>query len=205
MTTVLPSARPMRSWIGRLYGFGRRIATGVLLCLVITFAVAAIAAGTLWAVHAARNRTIAALTGGHDIVIPSDAAPGLLFARAYFLLTHDRLDEAQPLVGALDNRADTRQRAALHYDMGNARLKLAFDRIERGDFDAAGALVGLAREDYREAIRLDPDGWNARFNFDVASRLVREYPSFGLSRDDERRRGPRPLWTELPNIPRGAP
>jgi mxaK protein len=204
MISAFPITQQIRSLMSALYGLGRRNVNAALLFLVIAMVLALIAAGSLWSISAARNRTIAALSEGHDEAISSDATPELLFARAYFLLTHDRLDDAQAVASSLERSGSDRLRADLHYDMANARLKIAFDKIERGDFDAAGALVGLAREDYREAIKLDPDAWNARFNFDVASRLVREYPSFGFTAD-ERRQGPRPLWTELPNLPRGAP
>jgi mxaK protein len=204
MMAALPIAQRMRRLIAGLYEIRRRIAIPVISCFVVTLALAAASAGLLWETNVAQNRTITALIGGYDVTVSSDAAPELLFARAYFLLEHARFDDAQQIASSLEHRGSDQLRADLHYDMGNARLKLAFDKIEGGDFDAAGALVGLAREDYREAIRLNPDGWNARFNFDVASRLVREYPSFGFT-EDERRRGPRPLWTELPNIPRGEP
>jgi mxaK protein len=204
MIAAMPGTRRLRLLMVRLQELGRRVATAAFLCLLVGLVLGAVAAGGLWGVNAARNRTIAALISGHDVAVSPDGPAELLFARAYFLFRHDRMDDAQPLVSALDRSASDRLRAALHYDMANARLKIAFDKIESSDFDAAGALVGLAREDYREAIELDPNAWNARFNFDVASRLVREYPSFGFTAD-ERRRGPRPLWTELPNIPRGEP
>jgi mxaK protein len=190
--------------IAKLDRFWQRIKTAFLVGVVIALALAAGAATFLLGLNAARNRTIAALTNGQDKAVAIDTVPEVLFARSYFLLSHNRLDDIPPLVNMLDVRASPRLRAELHYDIANTRLKLAFDKIESGDFDAAGALVGLAREDYREALRLNPDNWDARFNFDVASRLIREYPSFGFT-PDERRRGPRPLWTELPNTPRGEP
>ena len=195
---------PLQSLVANLHGIWRRIKTAFIVGLVVALAFAATAAAALWGVNAARNRTIAALTGGHDVRVVPGGAPELVFARAYFLMTHNRVDDPQLLVSELDFRASRRMRADVHYDMANARLKLAFDKVEKGEFDAAGALVGLAREDYREALRLDPYEWNARYNFDVASRLVRGYPTFGFT-PDERRRGPRPLWTELPNTPRGEP
>lgn len=204
MMAIILSLPRTRSLVAVLAGFWRRVRTAFIVGLVVGFAFAAALAASVWAVNAMRNWTITALIGGHDAAVASDGTPEVLFARAYFLMTHGRLDDAQFVVSILDLRATKPLRASLHYDMGNARLKVAFDKIESGDFDVAGALVGLAREDYREALRLDPDGWNARFNFDVASRLVREYPSFGFT-PDERRRGPRPLWTELPNTPRGEP
>ena len=193
-----------RSLLDGILGFLRRGTTIVIVGAAVLCGLASASAALLWMINAERNRIIAALVDGRDVEVATNAAPEVLFARAYFLMTHNRLDDAQQLVSMADLRADKRLRAELHYDVANARLKLAFDKIEIGDFDAAGALVGLAREDYREALLLDPDYWNTRFNFDVASRLVRQYPSFGFT-PDERRRGPGPLWTELPNRPRGEP
>lgn len=185
----------------RLWG---RIKTACSIALFAALALAAATAITLWVVHAGHNRTIAALASGHDVPVSAQAAPNLIFARAYFLMNHGHLEEAQALASMLDLRADKQLRADLHYDLANASLKVAFTKIEKGDIDSAAAFVSLAREDYREAMRLDPDDWNARFNFDVASRLVREYPTFGFT-PDLRRRGPKPLWTELPDTPQGEP
>jgi mxaK protein len=187
-----------------VWGLCRRGATVLIVGSAILCALGAAAASLLLGINAERNRTIADLVDGRDIAVAPSAAPEVLFARAYFLITHDRLDDAQQLIGMLDLSAGKRLRADLHYNIANARLRLAFDKVEIADFDAAGALVGLAREDYREALLLDPGSWNARFNYDVASRLVRQYPAF-RSTPDERRRGPRALWTEMPNRPRGEP
>jgi mxaK protein len=198
------AAQRIRSVILDLHGFWGRIKTAVIIGLVAAFVLATAATAALLTVHTVRNRSIAALLNGHDVPVPADAAPKLIFAGAYFLMNHNRLEDAQAMVSMLDIRGSKRLRADLHYDMANASLKVAFDKIEKNDIDAAGAFVSLAREDYREAMRLDPDDWNARFNFDVASRLVREYPTFGFT-PDARRRGPRPLWTELPNAPGGEP
>jgi mxaK protein len=184
--------------------YWRRARTVVLALLVIVLACCSFAAFLILARDSARNRTIAALSNNHDVAVAQNAAPRLLFARAYFLITHRRLDDAQALVSLHDLRGSDRARDALHYDLGNGRLLAAFDKIDSADFDAAGALVGLAQEDYIEAMRLNPDDWDARYNFDVAARLVRQYPSF-TNTPDPRRHGPRPIWTELPNIPRGEP
>ncbi len=202
--TSFALAPPVRAAFLHIGAFWARIKTFVLVALVIVLAVAAVAAFALWPRDAARNRTITALTHNHDVAVAQDAAPKLLFARAYFLITHGRLDEAQAIVSLLDLRGTDKARADLHYDLGNGRLLAAFDKIDLADFDAAGALVGLAQEDYIEAMRLNPDDWDARYNFDVAARLVRQYPSF-VNTPDPRRQGPRPIWTELPNVPRGEP
>lgn len=204
MTIRAAAAQWSFSVIADLYGFFRRARTILFAAFFGVLVLATVAAAALWGVNAARNRTIAALMNNHDVKVATDSAPRVIFARAYFFMTHSRLDDAQVMVSMLDIRGSKRLRADLHYDMANARLKRAFDMIQEGKIVAATAMVGLAREDYRESLRLDPDDWNARFNFDVASRLVREYPTFTQT-PDARRRGARPLWTDLPSIPRGEP
>jgi mxaK protein len=181
-----------------------RVKTATLVGGVVVLALGTVAASAILVRDRARNHMIAALTQNHDIAVAPDSASKLLFARAYFLIVHRRLDEAQALVSRFDLRGSDKARARLHYDLGNGRLLAAFDKIDSADYDAAGALVGLAQENYIEAMRLDPDEWNARYNFDVAARLVRQYPSF-VNTPDPRRHGPRPIWTELPNVPQGEP
>ena len=56
------------------------------------------------------------------------------------------------------------------------RGSASFDAIEKGEFDKATSLVGLAKEDYDAALRLDPHAWDVKFNLDVAARLVRDFP-----------------------------
>ncbi len=202
--TTFALAEPARVVFLQIGAFWGRIKTLVLVALVVVLALCTLAAFAIWGRDAGRNRTIAALEHNHDIAVAQNAAPKLLFARAHFLATHGRLDEAQAMVSLVDLRGSDKARADLHFDLGNARLLAAFDKIDIADFDAAGALVGLAQEDYIEAMRLNPDDWNARYNFDVAARLVRQYPSF-VNTPDPRRQGPKPIWTELPNVPQGEP
>jgi mxaK protein len=202
--TPFAIARPLREGLVQTRAFLARIKTALLASVAILIWLGTLAAFALWIRDAGRNYTIADLTHNHDIVVSQEAAPKLIFARAYFLATHRRLDGAQALVSLFDLRGSDKERAALHYDLGNARLLAAFDKINSLNYDAAGALVGLAEEDYIEAMRLNPNLWDARYNFDVAARLVRKYPSFANTPDPQRQ-GPRPIWTELPNIPRGEP
>jgi len=201
MTAVSHAISRALAQIGALWLRARTATLAVLFAaLVLATAVAFAILGR----DAARNRIIDALAHNHDIAVTQNAAPKLLFARAYFLITHRRLDDAQTTVSYNDLRGSDKTRANLHYDLGNGRLLAAFDKIDSADFDAAGALVGLAEEDYIEAMRLNPNDWDARYNFDIAARLVRQYPSFA-NYPDPRRQGPRPIWTELPNVPRGEP
>jgi mxaK protein len=202
--TRLALVQPLREGLAQIAAFLARIKTALLWSFAILVWLGTLAAFAVWIRDAGRNYTIDALTHNHDVAVAQDAATKLVFARAYFLAAHRRLDAAQMLVSLFDLRGSDKERAALHYDLGNARLLAAFEKIESANYDAAGALVGLAEEDYIEAMRLNPELWDARYNFDVAARLVRKYPSF-VNTPDLQRQGPRPIWTELPNVPRGEP
>jgi len=155
--------------------------------------------------HDVDNRLIDALLSGHDNAITDHAAPEVVFARAQFLMTHDKLDEAQGLVDRLDHGTDTPLLAAAHYNLANARLRKAFDEIGATRIDKAEPFVNLARGGYRRALGIDPDFWDARYNLDVAMRLIRDFPGYEKSLGDEMVAKPKELWTDLPGKPKGLP
>lgn len=51
------------------------------------------------------------------------ASPRVLFARAYYLLKRDRVDEAQVLLDQANFRGDPQTRVLMLYDMANTRLQ----------------------------------------------------------------------------------
>jgi mxaK protein len=77
--------------------------------------------------------------------------------------------------------------------------------IEGGALDKAIPLTKLAKDDYRRALSLDPDFWDAKFNFDVAMRLVRDLPGYEQEGEEAPPDAKTRLWTDLPGVPRGLP
>ncbi len=154
---------------------------------------------------AATNRTIARLRSNHDVQVAAGALPEASLARIQFLLSRGRVDEAEPLVAALDRSASDPVRADAHYNLANARLRQAFEQLTRDKLDAAGPFVVLAREEYRRALTLRPDDWDARFNLDVASRLIRDFPAFERTTGDTVESDRRKIWTDLPGTLKGLP
>ena len=66
-------------------------------------------------------------------------------------------------------------------------------------------MVMLAKAEYRNALRIDPQNWNAKYNLDVAMRLVRDLPQ-AVGEDEEKPlETPEKLWTDLPGVPKGLP
>lgn len=177
----------------------------LLLALPILSALAAAGFGVAaWRAERA-NTVIAALEAGEDAEIGPDAPAPVLVARVRFLAQRDRLGETEPLVAALD-RADAPEAAArARYLVANARVRDAFTLITRSALDKAGPQVTLARQDYRRALHDRPDFWDAKFNLDVASRLIRDYPEFERKEGEEMRADPKKIWTDIPGQPQGGP
>ncbi|UJX47977.1 hypothetical protein D7006_16010 [Xanthobacter sp. YC-JY1] len=173
--------------------------------VVLTVALAALAiTGIRMALHAKANCTIAGLAAGRDLPVELDAPDRLLMARAHFLMIRDRLDEAQPLVDRLAADRSPLAVAAL-YDLANARLATAISFLERTEIDPAVPQVRLAKAGYRAALVRAPDFWDAKYNLDIAMRLVRDFPQIEQDQQDEAQETPKRLWTDLPGLPKGLP
>ncbi|MGD9544879.1 MAG: MxaK protein [Methylocystis sp.] len=175
----------------------------VALCLVLVLAAAAFL--TEWRNAVAANDAIEALDEGRDIAVDANARPEALLARIAFLAARNDVDHARASVEALDRSGGDGIRARGHYLLGNALLRKAFDQIQRSELEAANPFVNLAKREYRRALQLAPDYWDAKFNLDVAARLVRDFPDFERKSGDELSADPKKLWTDIPGKPKGLP
>lgn len=153
------------------------------------------------------NRLIADLAADLDREPGRHASAQALLARANYLLRHDRLEEAQNLGDVPAVRGTATIRAAIYYNLANARLRIAQSMISRQQTDRALSLISLANEEYRQALRLTPDDWNIRYNLDYAMRMVQDTPRMQLEQEGELERQPsrKQSWTDLPSLPKGLP
>ncbi|XSG82990.1 MAG: hypothetical protein ACPW61_04215 [Methyloligella sp. ZOD6] len=181
---------------------------GPLLWLLLVLSLGAfLYTGWLWFAARDTNAKIEALLAGDNVEIDLPKAPSrLLAARGYYLLTRDRMIDAQPVLDQASFRSDDADRADLLFNMANTRMRLAYDFIDRGTFSKAISLVNLAKDEYRRALKLQPEDWDAKFNLAVAMRLVRDLPQAQAPADEEEGEKPETrLWMELPGVPRGSP
>jgi mxaK protein len=151
------------------------------------------------------NGAISRLSAGEDLPVAAGARPEVLLARAHFLLQRGRMDEAQALVPAVKTSSDVQLLANFHYNLANARLRAAYSLLEQNRVDPAIPLVRLAKDGYRAALAINPGDWDARYNLDLAMRLVRDFPQIERSFDDPPPQIPKQLWTDLPGVPKGLP
>ncbi|WP_244478427.1 MxaK protein [Methylobacterium sp. Leaf113] len=149
--------------------------------------------------------TIHALSEGRDIAVSAEAAPSLVLARVLHLARRGATEAIEPLVEALDTRGAVDAASRARYALANAHLRQAFDHLERGDLDPAGPRITLARQAYRRALQGRPTFWDAKFNLDVASRLLRDFPEFDRKSGDALAAEPKKIWTDIPGQPRGEP
>lgn len=200
-----PSGRLSRAL--SLVGAGLRKVRTLALATALVASVSALAALT-WRLSEIRhdNGIIDALKAGDDVAVdPRTASGAVLMARSEFLLQRDRREEAQALLDASSSIADPKLRARLIANHGNARIRDAIAAVERADNDKAIPLTRLAKDEYRLALRLDPDAWDIKYNFDVAMRIVRDFPGYEKDSEDVPPDAPKRLWTDLPGVPKGLP
>lgn len=177
----------------------------LLVAVSCGFALAALYAGVEWRRAVATNEAVEALLSGRDIPIDVEAAPEALLARIAYLSKRDQLDQARGFLEALDHSGDATMRARAHYLLANALLRKALEHSEKLELEAANPFVILSKREYRRALQLDPDFWDAKFNFDVAARLLRDFPDFERKSGDELSADPKKLWTDIPGKPKGLP
>jgi len=186
-----------------------RAARGALLIMLLGAALTGAAVAIAAMIEMRRqNAIIAQLMEGHDVAVDPATAPDTLrLARQYFLIVHDLLEEAQVFADIAVPQAAPHVRTLLLYNLGNARVRQAFDLIEKSDLDRAGSAIGLAKANYRHGLRIEPQNWNLKHNLDVAQRLVRDLPRASASENDEPppTENAKPLWSDLPGVPRGLP
>lgn len=141
-----------------------------------------------------------------DTIVVDENTPALLvFAKARRLDETGNTGEAIRLYASLRNipNPDLRERA--FHNLGTIYLRDGAKRWHaHGVLEAAhvSSLVELAKENYREALQLTPDNWDARYNLEYAWRITpppKEKPKSDY-------KGSKPsVYSTLPGLPGGGP
>lgn len=139
-------------------------------------------------------------------------AADALFANATLLARRGSEQKALALYARVAVIGDTAQRKAAYYNSANLYLSQATQLLDKealSAWDRAAPLLALAKEGYREALRLDPDWVEAKYNYELALRLAPTIDSKSPSirdEDEKERLEERPSgWPSIPGFPRGMP
>jgi mxaK protein len=155
----------------------------------------------LWRLH----RLNAALAAPDSIRIDEHTEPLLVFAKARRLAQTGQADEAIRLYTSLSDTADPDLRARALHNLATLYLQDAAKRWNaHGVLEAAhvGTEVELAKENYRQALRLNPGDWDARFNLEYAYRITPPPKERGKADFQGSKSS---VFSTLPGLPGGGP
>lgn len=131
--------------------------------------------------------------------------PGLLAARANFEAQKGHWQKAVQLDTKALPLAKGKVRQKLAYNLGTLYLQEASKRWQHSgvwDYSRVVSLLGLARENLREAVRLDPTDLDARYNLELALRI--QPPP--RERQPAKWQGHKAsVFATLPGLPQGGP
>ncbi|MCK9607023.1 MAG: MxaK protein [Methylomonas sp.] len=163
----------------------------------------------LWRVYAIHheNQWLSRLQQGHEISIEKvmTAAPEIRLARAVYLHNKQRFSEAIDTLSLIVEQGDREFQAKSRYNLGNTYLSQALAELEAGRINQAMPLLMLAKQAFRQALRLDSGFWDAKYNLELAMRLLPEFDRISQSQPDDDAVKPSQLWTTVPGFPRGLP
>lgn len=162
----------------------------------------------LWTLHEIHleNARISRLLSGQDIPAENwvNAVPEVRLARAVYLHQKHRYDEALAALSLIIEKGDRSLQAKTRYNLGNVYLGQAVEKVDAMAVDEALPLVLLAKQAYREALALDCLFWDAKYNLEVAMRLLPEMDRINIE-DEGAINQTSQLWTTVPGFPRGLP
>lgn len=175
------------------------------LCLLSALAAAGFAGQ--WQELSTANRDIANLLAGRDLPnhVSVQAPLPVSLARALLLTRQGRYEEALDLFNYLGERGGESFRAQVFYNLGNLHLRRALSKAEAGQLQRAVPLAELAKDAYRRSLRLDPAFWDAKYNLEVAMRLLPEFDRVDSPGEESQEEEPKGLWSGIPGFPRGLP
>ncbi len=134
-----------------------------------------------------------------------DTDPRLMAAKAGRLASAGQWHKAVRLTLQAKAKAEGRIRQKLAYNLGTLYLHEAAKHWQQSgvwDYSRVVTLLGLARENLREAVRLDPDDLNARYNLEYALRIQ---PPPRESQPAKWQGHKSSVFATLPGAPRGGP
>ena len=192
-----------KKWLAELRPYTARLAAAVAL---LGLAAAGFEARA-WLHARSESQAISDLAGGKDIGPERryGASSEVRLAYGLLLVRREQYGNAQAILSELTNLGDAHFQALVHYDLGNLYLRQALAETTRGEADRASPLAELAKESYRRALRADPRLWDAKYNLEVASRLMPDFDPVNSGSDELEDEQARKLWTQVPGFPRGLP
>ncbi|MGR9014869.1 MAG: MxaK protein [Gammaproteobacteria bacterium] len=175
------------------------------VALALSLAVFVYSVGALYGIHR-DNDLIRQLMSGKDVAVNNviGGEPELRLARAFYFKQKHRYDEALSTLSLVMDKGGRNFQAKARYNLGNLYLEQAIQQAKAMHINEAMPLAGLAKQAYRQSLALNSKDWDAKYNLEVAMRLLPEMDRVDMP-DDEPAKQKSQLWTTVPGFPRGLP
>ena len=122
-----------------------------------------------------------------------DAPPQVQFAKAYSQADSGEHEAALHLYRSLEDDSPLGQ--AARYNSANLLMRQAVVVQAGAEPGKAIALIELAKEIYRDVLRVDPQYWDARYNLERAQRLLPDPDEMDVAPPETRRDAERAATT----------
>ena len=114
-------------------------------------------------------------------------------ASAYDLQQRREFDEAVKAYAAITVRPGSALQLQIKYNLANLYFRRALELRESGATDLAMPLIELAKQNYKEILRIDNDDWDAKYNLELALILAPETDAADPMAERNPERSPRAL------------
>lgn len=176
--------------------------TPLLVLVTLAFLGLAVFEGREWSHLERTNRE---LTDPSRIGIDETTPPELVFAAARAQAGRGNEPEALRLYNSVVRQGAPEFQERVHYNIANLHLREAarlWNAVGVLEYARVNTLVELAKENYRAALRLHPDNWDARYNLEYAFRITpppkeRAKSDFQGSKSS--------VFATMPSLPGGGP
>lgn len=151
------------------------------------------------------SRWLAQLGEPERIHVSGATPTFLLMAKAAWQAQAGQAQEAIRLYHSLLNSNDPAVREPALYNLATLYLRdgaRLWNAVGVLEYARVTTLVELAKENYREALRLDPEDWDARYNLEYAWRVTpppKEKPKSDWKGSKSS------VYSTLPGLPGGGP
>jgi mxaK protein len=146
-----------------------------------------------------------AISNPDNIIVDENTPPILIFAKAIRLDQTGNSGEAIRLYASLRNTQDSDLRTRAFHNLAGIYLRDGANHWNAQgvlDYAHVSTQVELAKQNYREALRLNPDDWDARYNLEYAWRITpppKEKPKSDFQGSKSS------VYSTLPGLPGGGP
>lgn len=145
--------------------------------------------------------------------LQNSATDDAIFADALYWTKHRDTEKALKLYAKVVSSTNPTVRKFTNYNMANIYFREAYKLLDTtglDTWDKVTPLLAMAKEGYREALRLDPDWLNAKYNYELVLRIAPTIESKTSTKpeDDNELKDqetPPEGWPAIPGFPRGMP